>query len=63
MPGFEYTAEYTTKTTRTRPGHEGFENMGWLTSHLTEMGQQGWRLHTIFEHGANTVVIFERTTP
>jgi hypothetical protein len=24
------------------------------------MGQQGWRLHTIFEQDENTVIVFER---
>jgi hypothetical protein len=63
MPGFEYTAEYTTRDTRMSPISKEFANMEWLSNHLTEMGQLGWRLHTIFEHGSYTVVVFERTTP
>jgi hypothetical protein len=36
MPGFAYTTEV----------NKGSVNMQWLTGHLTQMGQQGWRLHT-----------------
>ena len=53
MPGFAYTTEV----------NKGSENMRWLTGHLNEMAQQGWRLHTIFEQDRNTVIIFERVTP
>jgi hypothetical protein len=27
------------------------------------MGQQGWRLHSVFEQDKNTVIVFERPTP
>jgi hypothetical protein len=27
------------------------------------MGQQGWRLHSIFEQDKNTVMVFERMVP
>jgi hypothetical protein len=37
--------------------------MQWLTDRLTQMGQQGWRLHTIFEQDKNTVIVYERPTP
>ena len=53
MPGFAYTTEV----------NKGSVNMRWLTNHLNEMAQQGWRLHTIFEQDRNTVIIFERVTP
>jgi len=53
MPGFAYTTEV----------NKGSVNMRWLTGHLNEMAQQGWRLHTIFEQDRNTVIIFERPTP
>ena len=50
MPGLAYTTEV----------NKGSVNMRWLTGHLNEMAQQGWRLHTIFEQDRNTVIIFER---
>jgi hypothetical protein len=53
MPGFAYTTEV----------NKGSVNMRWLTTHLTEMGQQGWRLHSVFEQDKNTVIVFERPTP
>jgi hypothetical protein len=53
VPGFAYTTEV----------NKGSVNMRWLTNHLNEMAQQGWRLHTIFEQDRNTVIIFERVTP
>ena len=38
--------------------------MRWLTNHLNEMAQQGWRrLHTIFEQDKNMVIVFERPRP
>ena len=37
--------------------------MRWLTNHLNEMAQQGWRLHTIFEQDKNKVIVFERPRP
>jgi hypothetical protein len=45
MPGFAYATEV----------NKGFANMRWLTNHLNEMAQQGWRLHTIFEQDKNRV--------
>jgi hypothetical protein len=53
VPSFAYTAEV----------NKGSVNMRWLTGHLNEMAQQGWRLHTIFEQDKNTVIVFERPTP
>jgi len=53
MPGLAYTTEV----------NKGSVNMRWLTNHLNEMAQQGWRLHTIFEQDKNTVIVFERPTP
>ena len=53
VPRFAYTTEV----------NKGSVNMRWLTSHLNEMAQQGWRLHTIFEQDKNTVIVFERPTP
>ena len=53
MPGFAYTTEV----------NRGSVNMQWLTDRLTQMGQQGWRLHTIFEQDKNTVIVYERPTP
>jgi hypothetical protein len=53
VPSFAYTTEV----------NKGSVNMQWLTSHLNEMAQQGWRLHTIFEQDKNTVIVYERPTP
>jgi hypothetical protein len=53
MPGFAYTTEV----------NKGSVNMHWLTEHLNRRGQQGWRLHAIFEQDKNTVMVFERPTP
>jgi hypothetical protein len=33
------------------------------SSTINEMGQQGWRLHSIFEQDKNTVMVFERMVP
>ena len=52
MPGFAYATEV----------NKGSVNMRWLTNHLNEMAQQGWRLHTIFEQDKNKVIVFERPT-
>jgi hypothetical protein len=43
--------------------NEGSVNMRFLTGRLNEMGQQGWRLHSIFEQDKNTVMVFERMIP
>lgn len=43
--------------------NKGSVNMRSLTTHLNEMGQQGWRLHSIFEQDKNTVMVFERMVP
>jgi hypothetical protein len=34
--------------------------MRFRTGRLNKMGQQGWRLHSIFEQGKNTISVFER---
>jgi hypothetical protein len=43
--------------------NKGSVNMRSLTNHLNEMGQQGWRLHSIFEQDKNTVMVFEQMVP
>jgi hypothetical protein len=50
----QYTPQYVTEV------NKGSVNMRSLTNHLNEMGQQGWRLHSIFEQDKNTVIVFER---
>ena len=42
--------------------NKGSVNMRFLTGRLNEMGQQGWRLHSIFEQDKNTIIVFERMT-
>ena len=43
--------------------NKGSVNMRFLTGRLNEMGQQGWRLHSIFEQDRNTIIVFERMIP
>jgi hypothetical protein len=43
--------------------NKGSVNMRFLTGRLNEMGQQGWRLHSIFEQDKNTIIVFERMIP
>lgn len=35
-------------------------NMSSLNSKLNHYAKDGWRLHSIFEQGGNTVTVFER---
>jgi hypothetical protein len=37
--------------------------MRFLTGRLNDMGQQGWRLHSILEQDKNTIIVFERMIP
>jgi hypothetical protein len=41
---------------------KGSVNIRFLTGRLNEMGQQGWRLHCIFEQD-NTIIVFEQMIP
>ena len=43
--------------------NKGSVNMRSLTGRLNEMGQQGWRLHSILEQDKNTIIVFERMIP
>jgi len=43
--------------------NKGSVNMRFLTGRLNEMGQQGWRLHSILEQDKNTFIVFERMIP
>lgn len=35
-------------------------NMSTLTNQLNARFEEGWRLHSIFEQGGNTITVFER---
>jgi hypothetical protein len=43
--------------------NKGSIRMQTLTTHLNDMGRQGWRLHFIFEQDKNTIIVFERMAP
>lgn len=40
--------------------NKGGVNMSTLTDKLNKRHEQGWRLHTIYEQGGNTVMVFEK---
>lgn len=40
--------------------NKGSINMRVLTNTLNDYAKDGWRLHTIFEQGGNTICVFER---
>lgn len=41
--------------------NKGDLNMSTLTNKLNNYAKEGWRLHSIFPQGGNTVMVFERT--